>query len=114
MPPKRNPKKLNKLQLKTLTILQGFAASEIGAPGENEGEIRIGQIPQPHGNHFHVGEGVVMSRDAVGLTNRGVWAALDRKGLMRSGVFPFSTTLTPEGLDYDTGMTDEIIHTSDH
>lgn len=114
MPPKRNPKKLNKLQLKTLAILQGFAASDIAGPGDNEGEVKIGQIPQPHGDHFHVGDGVVMTRDAVGLNNRGVWAALDRKGLMRTGVFPFTTTLTAEGVAYDTGMKEQIIHTSDH
>jgi hypothetical protein len=111
---KRNPKKLNKLQLKTLALFQGFANSDIAGPGEDEGEIHIGQIPQPHGNHFHVGNGVVMTKDAIGLNNRGVWAALDRKGLMRSGVFPFTTTLTLEGLDYDTGMKGQIIHSSDH
>ena len=52
-----------------------------------------------HGDHFHVAKGIVMTRDATGLFNRGVWAALDRKGLMRTGVFPFTTTLTVEGLD---------------
>ena len=88
MPPKRNPKKLNKLQLKTLAILQEFAESDLAAPGENEGEIRIAQLPRPHMDHFHVGNGVVLTKDANGLYNRGVWAALDRKGLARAGVFP--------------------------
>ena len=114
MAPKRNPKKLNTLQLKTLALLQEFAESDIAVPGENAGEIRIAQIPRPHMDHFHVGAGVVMSRDANGLFNRGVWAALDRKGLIRGGVFPLSTTLTPEGLSYDTGIKDQIIHTADH
>lgn len=41
MAPKRNPKKLNKLQLRTLAILQGFAESDIAGPGENDGEIRL-------------------------------------------------------------------------
>lgn len=114
MAPKRNPKKLNKLQLKTLALFQCFADSDLAGPGENEGEIHIGQIPQPHGNHSHVGSGVVMTKDAIGLNNRGVCAALDRKGLMRTGVFPFTTTLTPEGLEYETEMKEQIIHSSDH
>jgi len=114
MAPKRNPKKLNNLQLKTLAILQEFAESDIATPGEQEGDIRIAQIPRPHQNHFHVGEGVVLMSDATGLYNRGVWAALNRKGLTRGGVFPLSITLTPEGLSYDTGVKEEIIHGSDH
>ena len=114
MPPKHNPKKLNSLQLKTLAILQEFAESDIAVPGENEGEIRIAQIPRPHQDHFHVGAGVVLTRDATGLFNRGVWAALNRKGLTRGGVFPLSITLTPEGLTYDTGVKDQIIHGTDH
>ena len=114
MAPKRNPKKLNKLQLRTLAILQGFAESDIAGPGENDGEIRLSQIPRPHGDHFHVANGIVMTKDATGLYNRGVWAALDREGLMRTGVFPFTTTLTVEGLDYGTGVKEQIIHSSDH
>ena len=46
----------------------------------------------------------MITKDATGLCDRGVWAALDRKGLMRTGVFPFTTTLTTEGLDNDTGV----------
>ena len=37
--PKRNWKKLNELQLRTLAILQGFAESDIAGPGETDGEI---------------------------------------------------------------------------
>ncbi|MBO90160.1 MAG: hypothetical protein CMP14_11610 [Rickettsiales bacterium] len=114
MAPKRNPKKLNKLQLKTLAILQGFAETDIASPGENDGEFQLSQIPRPHGDHFHVAKGVVMTRDATGLFNRGVWAALERKGLMHSGVFPLRTILTAEGIDYDTGVKEQIIYTSDH
>ena len=55
-----------------------------------------------------------MAKDGTGFCNRGVWAALDRKGLMRTGVFPFTTTLTPEGLGYNTGVKEQIIHSSDH
>ena len=76
MLPKRNPKKLNKLQFKTLAIMQEFAATDIG-------EVKLNHIPRPHGDHFHVGSGVVLTKDATGLFNRGAWAALDRKGLTR-------------------------------
>ena len=55
-----------------------------------------------------------MTKDATGLYNRGVWAALAPKGLMRTGVFPFTTTLTPKGLGYKTGVKEQIIHSSDH
>ena len=102
MAPKRNRKKLNKLQLKTLEILQSFAEDDIARPGKNDGEIRLSQIPHPHGDHFHVANGIVITKDAPGLCNRGVWAAFARKGLMRTGGLPFTTTLTAEGLDYDT------------
>ena len=111
--PKGNPKKLNKLQLR-IVILRGFAESDNAGPGENDGEIRFSQLPRPHGDHFYVTNGNVMTMDGTGFCNRGVWAALDRKGLMRTGVFPFTTTLTPEGLDYDTGVKEQIIHSSDH
>ncbi|MED6309641.1 MAG: hypothetical protein VX624_07035 [Pseudomonadota bacterium] len=83
-------------------------------PGENDGEIRLSQIPRPHGDHFHIANGNVMAKDGTGFCNRGVWAALDRKGLMRTGVFPFTTTLTPEGLGYNTGVKEQIIDSSDH
>jgi hypothetical protein len=115
MPPKKNPLKLNRLQLKTLTILQELA----GDPGITErddvtGGTRIIGIPSPHGNHFHVGRRVVMSGDATGLANEGVWLALVRKGLAAAGVFPLSIVVTPAGLGYDTGLRDEILHGSDH
>jgi hypothetical protein len=115
MPPKANPLKLNKLQLKTLTILQELA----GDPGITErddvtGGTRIIGIPAPHGNHFHVGARVVMSSDATGLNNEGVWLALVRKGLAAAGVFPFSFVVTPAGLGYDTGIRDQILHGTDH
>jgi len=114
MAPKRNPKKWKKLQLTTLALFQGFADSDLAGPGENEGEIYIGQISQPHGNYFHVGSGVVMTKDAIGLNNLGVRVALNLKGLMRSGVLPFTTNLTLEGLEYETEMKEQIIHPSDH
>lgn len=115
MPPKSNPLKLNKLQLKTLAILQELA----GDPGITErdeisGGTRITGIPTPHGNHFHVGARVVMTSDATGLTNESVWLALVRKGMAAAGVFPFSIVVTPAGLGYETGLRDRILHGSDH
>ena len=110
MLPKRNPKKLNKLQFKTLAIMQEFAATDIA----EDGEVKLNQIPRPHGDHFHVGSGVVLTKDATGLFNRGAWAALDRKGLTRGGNFPFTTTLIHKEMDYDTGMREQIVHGSYH
>ena len=96
---KSQSEKLNQLQLKTLFILNEFAGANVAGPGEGEGEVRTNQIPRPYMDHFHVADGVVLTKDATGLFNRGVWAALERKGLMRAGEFPFSTTLTAEGIN---------------
>ena len=114
MLPKLNPKKLNKLQFKTLAIMQEFAATDIAEDGENDGEVKLNHIPRPHGNHFHVGSGVVLTKDATGLFNRGAWAALDRKGLTRGGIFPFTTTPIHKEMDYDTGMREQLVHGSYH
>ena len=95
MPPKRKPKKPNKLQLKTLPIMQEFAATDIANDGENDGEVKLNQSPHPHGDHLHVAYGVVLTKDATRPFNWGVWAALDPKGLIRPDVFTFTTTLTP-------------------
>lgn len=115
MPPKKNPLKLNSLQLKTLTILQELAVDpRIAERDETTGGTRILSIPAPHGNHFHVGARVAMTRDATGLNNEGVWLALVRKGLAAAGVFPLSIVITPAGLGYETGIRDQILHGSDH
>ena len=116
MPPRNNPLRLNKLQLKTLCVLQELArqpGSSSRIDGEDAGEVMISNLPNPHGDHFHVGERVVLARNATGLRNRAVWVALERKGLARSS-FPFAITLTAAGLDYDTGMTDAILIGGDH
>jgi len=55
----------------------------------------------------------VMTKDASGLSNPAAWAALERKGLIRAS-FPFAVTLTKDGLAYDTGLADQILHGSDH
>ncbi len=115
MPPRKNPLRLNKLQLKTLAILQELTNDpSITERDETTGGARITRIPVPHGDHFHVGEKVVMTRDATGLTNEGVWLALVRKGLAAQGVLPFSIVVTPAGLGYDTGVAESILHSADH
>lgn len=111
---KKNPANLNPLQLKTLTLLQELARSPAhAAPADAEGAVLVRDLPQPHGDHFHVGDAVAMTRDATGLGNAAVWVALERKGLIRS-MFPLAAVLTPEGLAYDTGLADEILHRHHH
>ena len=114
MPTRTNPLKLNPLQLKTLTLLQELAGLEgHGTPAAEAGHIRVAGLPRPHGDHFHVGPGVVRSQDASGLSNPAVWVALERKGLLRSE-FPVAAVLTPEGLNYDTGLRDQLFHRGHH
>jgi hypothetical protein len=112
MPPRRNPLQLNALQLKTLTLLQELARlTDYSAAAEPAGEVAIAGLPQPHGDHFHLGDAVVASRDATGLHIPGVWAALERKGLVRS-LPDGGAAITPLGLDYETGMREAILHTA--
>ncbi|HVC57666.1 MAG TPA: hypothetical protein VND95_17075 [Stellaceae bacterium] len=114
MPPKRNPLNLNALQLKTLTLLQALAQLESKpAPEDAAGGLLITQFPDPHGDHFHLGEAVVAARDATGLRNPAVWAALARKGLVQPGV-PGSVVLTGLGQQYDTGLRETILHRAAH
>ena len=104
MPPRRNPLQLNALQLKTLTLLQELARlPAYSRPADEPGDVAITGLPHPHGDHFHLGEAVVASRDATGLHNPAVWAALERKRLVRS-LAKGGTALTPLGLGYPTGM----------
>ncbi|MEI9995670.1 MAG: hypothetical protein WDM91_13830 [Rhizomicrobium sp.] len=113
MPPKHNPLKLNPLQLRTLTLLQAIAATPGGAAGLPNGEVRIGQFPNAHGDHFHLGEAVVAGKDATGLYNEAVWNALTRKGLARAD-YPREMVLTAAGLAYETGMAGEILKRGSH
>ncbi|MGY9057361.1 MAG: hypothetical protein ACKVGZ_17485 [Alphaproteobacteria bacterium] len=97
MAPKRNPLKLNPLQLKTLTVFQQLATvPELASTDENTGEVLIRSMPRPHGDHFHCGDAVV-----------------ERKGLARS-MFPGAIALLPAALSYDTGLSDQILHRPDH
>src|SRR3546814_16173070 len=95
--PKKNPLNLNPLQLKTLTLLQAIAHLEgFSKPGETDGERDIVQMPHAHGDHFHVGEALVMARDATGLNNEAVWTVLERTGLGSTN-FPQSPPMPPRG-----------------
>ncbi len=111
---KRNPLGLNKLQLRTLAVLQELARlRDHAVPADDPGAIMVCNLPHPHGDHFHVGDRVVLARDATGLRNEAVWVALERKGLAKS-LFPMSIVLTAEGLAYDTGLRDRILLPMDH
>ena len=111
---KRNPLKLNKLQLKTLTLLQTIAAlPEVALSDPETGNAVLQWLPDPHGNHFHIGDAVVMARDATGLYNPAVWVALERKGLAADG-YPNHMAVTSAGLDYDTGLGETILQRADH
>ena len=114
MPPKQNPLKLNGLQLRTLALLQAIARIEGAAQsGPQQGEMTIIRFPQAHGDHFHIGEATVATRDASGLFNEAVWNALTRKGLARAE-WPHMITLTVEALAYDTGVADEVLRIAPH
>ena len=105
---------LNKLQARTLALFQELARHpETGIVDEETGEVTIAQMPHAHGDHMHLGELVISSRDASGLSNEAVWVALERKGFAR-GVFPLSITLTRVGLSFDTGLLKPTVEKSDH
>jgi hypothetical protein len=114
MAPKRNPLKLNALQLKTLALLQELAKDpSTSSRVEETGEAVITNIPHPHGDHFHIGRRLVMARDATGLRNPAVWVALARKGLARYD-YPLAIMLTKAGIEYDTGIADAILTGAEH
>jgi len=108
-----NPLKLNPLQCKTLALLQAFAKAGNGYEEPDGDGYFVGHFPRPHGNHMHVGDAVVMMKDATGLSNPAVFTALERKGLIRSA-FPVGAVLTPEGRAYATGVDNKILHKTDH
>jgi hypothetical protein len=111
---KKNPKKLNKLQLRTLALCQVLARQDgLTSIDEATGEVTIQQLPHAHGDHVHIGPFVVSARDASGFSNPAVWVALRRKGLVGDEV-AMGVVLTKDGLDYDTGLSDKFIEVSDH
>lgn len=114
MASKKNPLKLNKLQLRTLLLFQELARHpDTSTHDESNGEVMLSTLPHVHGDHVHIGRLVVAVRDASGFSNQAVWLALERKGLARSS-FPMTITLTPEGVAYDTGLSEKLAHQSDH
>ena len=115
MAPKKNPLKLNKLQNRTVLLMQELARDpSTGTPDANTGEVLLSSLPTPHGNHVHIGGLVVSSRDASGFSNPSVWSALERKGLARIVEFPVAVMLTALGQTYDTGLSEQVAHHSDH
>ncbi len=113
MPPKINALGLNPLQRRTLVLLQVLSKDpDCGTKDEATGDVIITRFPYAHGNHFHVGDAVVATADATGLTNEAVWKALERKGLAKSE-FPNGIRLTPAGLDYNTGIADQVLQRPD-
>src|SRR5438094_7981745 len=114
MPAKRNPLNLNALQLKTLTLLQELARiAGKPAAGDSAGGLAITQLPDPHGDHFHLGEAVVAARDATGLRNPSVCAALERKGLIRPQLAA-ALIMPLLGQAYDPGLREVIPHHAPH
>ncbi len=112
MATKKNPLSLNALQLRTLTLLQELARlSEYSSPGEEPGSVVV-RLPYPHGDHFHLGEAVIATRDASGLRNPAVWAAL-QQGLIYS-MHSSGAVVAPRGLDYETGLRETILHENGH
>jgi hypothetical protein len=112
MPPKKNPANLNPLQLKTLTLLQELARLEQKPADGEEGAFLVTGLPHAHGNHFHLGNAVVATRDASGLGNEAVWVILERKGMVRRS--QDFAVITAQGMTYETGLRDSILHRSDH
>lgn len=105
--------KLNPLQKRTLALFQELAkSSETSANIEGTDDISVMFIPEPHGDHVHIGKFVVSAKDASGFNNEKVWLALERKGLAKSE-FPFRLILTKTGIDYNTGFLREF-EVSDH
>ncbi len=105
--------RLNALQCRTLALFQELAkSSETSAAIDGADDISIMFMPEPHGNHVHIGRYVVSAKDASGFGNEKVWLALERKGLVKSE-FPFRIILKKAGIEFDTGFEKEF-ELSDH
>jgi hypothetical protein len=104
MAPKKNPLKLNKLQLRTLVLSQVLARDPNTAKRDaTTGDVTLFQLPHAHGDHAHIGRFTVPLRDLSGFTNPAVWTALVRKGLARE-CDPHVVILTAAGAEYETGL----------
>ena len=114
MPPKQNPLRLNKLQLRTLSLAQVLTRDpNTGKLDEATGDPELLRIPRTHGDHVHVGQFVISAQEASGFSNPTVWTALKRKGLARSDN-PLTMTFTAACVAYDTGLGDRFLTKSDH
>lgn len=105
--------KLNALQGRTLALMQELAGDEELATDHPSGGRTIHAVPEPHGNHVHIGRLTVSSRFASGLMNENVWRALERKGLIE-GQYPYEVTLLPNALEFQTGIREKMLEESDH
>lgn len=106
--------KLNKLQDRTLALLQELAEqSDLALKDEETGDIRVHIQLHSHHDHMHIGRFTVSTRFASGLENENVWKVLERKGLIKSQ-FPMSLDLTKAGQDYQTSVRDQMLQDSDH
>jgi hypothetical protein len=111
---KKNPLKLNKLQLRTLALAQKLAQdADQSTRDDATGNVSIGHLPHAHGNHIHIGDVTVSVRDASGFDNASVWNALERKGLAAKNITG-GITLTPDALIYVTGFEKQLFSASDH
>ncbi len=114
MAPRKNPLKLNKLQLRPLVLAQVIARDpELARVDPESGEVELLHMPHAHGDHVHIGGFVVSARDASGFDNPAVWTALQRKGLARQDT-PLTMVLTKAGVSYDTGLGEAFMEPSDH
>ncbi|NQV44943.1 MAG: hypothetical protein HQ501_08570 [Rhodospirillales bacterium] len=111
---KKNPLKLNKLQLRTLALAQVIAEDPaLTHHDEGSGDVTLLSLPHAHGDHVHIGAFSVNVRDISGFSNLAVWAVLERKGLARHTTGE-TVTLTVEGLAYDTGLGHHFRKPSNH
>jgi hypothetical protein len=114
MPVRKNPFKLNKLQLRTLALAKVLALDpKTGHEDPVTGDIALMVLPQGHGNHVHVGEFTFSSKDVSGFSNAAVWAILERKGLAKAAG-PMGISLTADALEYNTGIDEKFMIPSDH
>lgn len=111
---KKNPLKLNKLQLRTLAIAQIIAKDPMKSLTDAEtGDVALLSVPHSHGNHAHVGPYVVSAKDVSGFQNDAVWVALARKKLTLGSPSDGQMVLLKAGVDYVTGLEDKF-DVSDH
>ncbi len=111
---KKNPLKLNKLQLRTLALAQVIAEDpSLIQRDDASGDVTLLSLPHPHGDHVHIGSFSVSVRDISGFSNPAVWVVMERKGLARNAN-AMTITLTAEGVAYDTGLGHHFRKLSDH